>query len=72
MKRKDNGKDNGVRRIEVKVNNLPEDHRPLVVARIDGSDLSLWYWGSWDIEDKEKAIQAASEINGVLLEMGDD
>ena len=51
---------------------MPATHRPLVVARIDGSDLSLWYWGSWDREDKEKAIQAANEINGVLLEMGDE
>lgn len=59
-------------RTEVKVNNLPATHRPLVVARIDGSDLSLWYWGSWDREDMEKAIQAANEINGVLLEMGDE
>lgn len=57
---------------DIVVKNMPHPHRKLVVARIDGADLSLWYYGSWDVEDREKAINAANEINGVLLEWGDD
>ena len=48
-----------------KVNNMPEDVRAFVVARIDEADCSLWYWGSWD--DKESAVHTALDIGGMVL-----
>ena len=46
--------------IAARINNLPKDYSPYVVARV--VDGELWYWGSW--EDEEDAKQAAISIPG--------
>jgi hypothetical protein len=49
--------------LRVTVNNLPDEPKRYVVARvIDGE---LWFWGSY--EDEDRAKQAAKEIEGVVL-----
>lgn len=53
----------------MKINNLPDNTEKYVVARIDESDYSMWYWGSWD--DMVKAVQAAIEIGGIVVERED-
>ena len=50
--------------LRVKVNNLPDEPKRYVVARV--IDCGLWFWGSYDDEDKAK--QAAKEIEGVVLD----
>ena len=50
---------------KVEVNNMPEKVHKFVVARVDTSDMRLWYWGSW--EELDRARQAAEEIGGVVL-----
>lgn len=50
--------------LRAKVNNLPDEPKRYVVARvIDGE---FWFWGSYEAEDRAK--QAAGEIDGVVLE----
>ena len=50
--------------LRAKVNNLPDDSKKYVVARlIDGE---FWFWGSYENEDRAK--QAAKDIGGVVLE----
>ena len=50
--------------LRAKVNNLPDEPKRYVVARvIDGG---LWFWGSYEAE--EMANRAAKEIEGVVLE----
>ena len=50
---------------KIKVNNMPDDVREFIVARIDGRDCSLWYWGSWD--NKEEAVHAAIDVDGIVV-----
>ena len=50
---------------KIEVNNMPEKVRRYVVARVDVTDMRLWYWGSWD--EEHKARQAAEEIGGVVM-----
>ena len=51
----------------IKVNNMGENPKKWVVARLDGRDLSLWYWDSFD--DKAEANKSAAEINGIVVEL---
>lgn len=50
---------------KVKVENISNQSRQYVVARlVDGK---LWYWGSWD--DKKSADKVAMEFsNGIVVE----
>ena len=52
------------------VKNLPTyPLRKYVVARYDENTQSLWFYGSYDEDEYEKANRAAEEIgNGVVLE----
>ncbi len=51
------------------INNKPQDTEQYIVARIDDTDFSLWYWGSWD--DVEEASTVALELgNAVVIERG--
>lgn len=47
----------------VKVNNVSENAKRYVVARL--VDTVLWYWGSWDNEDDARAV--AREIDGLVV-----
>ena len=52
-----------------KVNNLPTyPLRKWVVASINGLDRSLWFYGSFDEDDRDRALEAAKEIEGIVLE----
>jgi hypothetical protein len=52
--------------LRVTVNNLPDEPKRYVVARvIDGE---LWFWGSYEAEGK--ANRVAKEIDGVVVENG--
>ena len=53
---------------EREVKNVPESARYWVVARVDERDMQLWYWGSWEFGDYEKAKRAADDLGGVVLE----
>lgn len=55
---------------KIEVNNMPEEVRKYVVARIDERDMGLWYWGSWD--ERDRAQTAAEEIGGVVLEADEE
>ena len=47
----------------MKVNNLPNTYKQYIVARaVDGE---LWFWGSWD--DEERAHTVANEIDGIVV-----
>ena len=50
----------------VEINNVPNNPEKYIVASHDISTTELWYWGSWNDEDKAK--KAAYEIGGVVLE----
>ena len=54
---------------KIEVNNMPEQAKKFVVARVDTSDMGLWFWGSWD--ERERAQAAAEEIGGVVVEKGE-
>ena len=54
---------------KIEVNNMPDNARKYVVARLDERDMRLWDWGSWD--EEHKARQAAKEIGGVVVEKGE-
>jgi hypothetical protein len=49
--------------LRVTVNNLPDEPKRYVVARVIAGE--LWFWGSY--EDEDRAKQAAKEIEGVVL-----
>ena len=50
--------------LRAKVNNLPDEPKRYVVARlIDGE---FWFWGSYEAEDR--ANRVAKDIEGVVLE----
>jgi len=66
MERKNNM--NNTTKGKIVINNTPDNADHWIVARIDGSDLSLWYWGSWPFDAYEVAKRAAQEINGIVLE----
>lgn len=53
----------------VKVNNLPNvEEEGFMVVRRDEYDASLWYYGTYDTEDRAKEV--AVEIgNGLYLEV---
>lgn len=47
----------------VTVKNLPITYCPFIVARaVDGD---LWFWGSWD--DEERAHMVAREVDGIVV-----
>ena len=54
---------------EVKVNNLPDtEEEGFMVVRRDEHDASLWYYGTFDTEDRAKEV--AIEIgNGLYIEV---
>ena len=53
--------------LTVEIFNMPKDPRPLVVARaVDGE---LWYYGSFDLEEKDRAEKCRDEINGIIAEV---
>ena len=54
---------------KTKINNMPDEVREFIVARIDEADCSLWYWGSWD--EKDRAVQTALAIGGIVVEKGE-
>ena len=54
------------RKMKVTVHNVTDGEEKFVVARYSEEDNSLWYWGRYP--DKEKAIKAAEEIGGLVLE----
>lgn len=58
---------NGLKGIAT-INNAPETADHWIVARIDESDLSLWYYGSWPFDAYEVAVRAAKAVNGIVLE----
>lgn len=53
----------------VEVNNMPNQTEKYVVARYSEDTNSLWFWGSWEDEDKAEAV--AEEIGGLVLERGE-
>ena len=53
---------------KITINNAPANADHWIVARIDESDLSLWYFGSWPFNAYEVAVRAAKEVNGIVLE----
>ena len=54
---------------KTKINNMPDEVREFIVARIDEADCSLWYWGSWD--ERDRAVQTALAIGGIVVEKGE-
>ena len=50
--------------MKLTVKNLPTTHKAFVVARVVDGD--LWYWGSWD--DEERAHMVAIEIDGIVVD----
>lgn len=57
-------------KVEVRINNMPEEirHKYIVVRRIE--DASLWYWGAYD--DENSATAAAVAIgNGFVVEVAE-
>ena len=59
-----------MRKCNAKINKLPDNAKKFVVARIDETDCSLWYWGSWD--EKERAVQTAMAICGIVVVLEDE
>ena len=49
---------------QVQINNVSENCKRYIVARI--SECELWFWGSWD--DLDKAREAAKDIDGIIIE----
>lgn len=49
--------------MELTIKNLPATYKPYIVARVVDDD--LWYWGSWD--DEERAHAVANEIGGIVV-----
>ena len=54
---------------KVKVENAPKECEKWIVARFDVYTNKLWWWGSWDSE--ERAREIAKTIDGVVLERMD-
>ena len=55
---------------EIKINNIPDNAKKYVVARMDETDCSIWYWGSWD--ERDRAAQTAIAIGGIVIIMEED
>lgn len=51
----------------VEVNNVPNNPEKHIVATV--CDCDLWYWGSWNDENKAKDV--ANEISGIVVERMD-
>lgn len=51
----------------VKINNMPKEPKKLVIARV--VDGELWYYGSFDPEDTNRAKLAKDEVDGIIAEV---
>ena len=54
----------------VKIHNIPRDHGKYVVARLVNGD--LWYFGSFDADEMERANKCRREIDGIIAEVEDE
>lgn len=57
------GKEGTPMKYTVKINNLPADLKPFIVARAVEGD--LWFWASYD--DEELAHASAVEMDGIVV-----
>ena len=51
----------------VKINNMPKEPKKLVIARV--VDGELWYYGSFDPEDTNRAKLAKDEVDVIIAEV---
>lgn len=53
--------------LTVKIRNIPQSPRKLVVARlVDGE---LWYYANFDEEDRDRAERCRDEVDGLIVEV---
>lgn len=53
--------------LTVTVNNMPKEPRKIVVARlVDGK---LWYYATFDEEDRNRAERCRDEVDGLIVEV---
>ena len=55
---------------KVKIFNMPRLHSRYVVARLVDGD--LWYFGSFDADEMERANKCRREIDGIIAEVEDE
>lgn len=56
--------------LSVKIKNMPAKPRKLVIARIFRGE--LWYYATFDEEDRDRAEACREEIDGILVEVIND
>lgn len=54
------------RYMKVKIHNVTDGEEKYVVARYSEETNDLWYWGRYS--DRERAIEVAEEVGGLVLE----
>ena len=53
--------------LTVKVNNMPKEPRKIVVAKlVEGK---LWYYATFDEEDRNRAEKCRDEVDGLIVEV---
>lgn len=57
---------NGIIRVDVKINNLPDyDLKKFIVVRFVNHE--LWFYGTYDLEDLDRAEEALRILDNALL-----